>query len=71
MLLRGIERQCGLIGRLAEAIDDGRHPSYIEHSVVDLLRQRVYQSACGYGDGNDVNCLRREPMIKLVLGRAP
>lgn len=38
LLLRGIEPLCGLIGRLAEAIHDGRYPSSIEHSVVDLLR---------------------------------
>jgi len=71
LLLRGIERQCGLIGRLAQAIHDRRHPSYIEHSVVDLLRQRIYQSACGYVDGNDANSLRRDPMFKLALERAP
>lgn len=41
LLLRGIERQCGLIDRLAQAIHDRRHPSYIEHSVVDLLRLRL------------------------------
>ena len=71
LLLRGVEQQCGLIGRLAAAIHDGRHPSYIEHSVADLLRQRIYQSACGYVDGNDANSLRRDPMFKLALGRAP
>jgi len=71
LLLRGVEQQCGLIGRLAGAIHDGRHPSYIEHSVVDLLRQRIYQSACGYVDGNDANNLRRDPMFKLALGHAP
>ncbi|WP_020681588.1 IS1380 family transposase [Marinobacterium rhizophilum] len=71
LLLRGVEQQCGLIGRLAEAINDRRHPSYIEHSVVDLLRQRIYQSACGYVDGNDVNSLRRDPVFKLALERTP
>lgn len=70
LLLRGIEPQCGLIGRLADAIHDGRHPSSIEHSVVDLPRQRIYQSACGYADGNDANSLRRDPVFKLALGRA-
>ncbi len=69
--LRGTEPQCGLIGRLAEAIHDGRYPSSIEHSVVDLPRQRIYQSACGYVDGNDANSLRRDPVFKLALGRAP
>jgi len=71
LLLRGVEEQCGLIGRLADAIHDRRHPSYVAHSITDLLRQRIYQSACGYADGNDANSLRRDPMFKLALGRAP
>ncbi len=47
LLLSGIEPQCGLIGRLAEAIHDGGYPSSIEHRVVDLPRQWIYQRACG------------------------
>lgn len=37
----------------------------------ELLAQRIYQSACGYADGNDANTLRRDPMFKLAVGRAP
>ncbi len=36
--LRGIDLQMGLIARLVSAIDDTRHPSYIDHSLADLLR---------------------------------
>lgn len=71
VLLCGVERQTGLIARLAGAIRDRRHPSYIDHSVYALLRQRIYQTACGYVDGNDANSLRRDPMFKLALGQAP
>ena len=31
LLLRGIDRQIGLTERLAAAIHDKRHPSYIDH----------------------------------------
>lgn len=71
LLLRGIDQQIGLISRLAGAIRDQRHPSYIEHSLSDLLSQRIFQTACGYIDGNDANSLRRDPMFKLAVGRAP
>jgi hypothetical protein len=71
LLLAGVERQSGLIARLADAIRDRRHPSYIDHSVDALLQQRIYQTACGYVDGNDANSLRRDPMFKLALGQAP
>jgi hypothetical protein len=57
--------------RLAGAIGDSRHPSYITHPLRDLLAQRVFQIASGYEDGNDANALRRDPLFKLAAGRAP
>lgn len=41
------------------------------HSLLTLVRQRVYQIACGYEDQNDSNSLREDPLLKLVLGRLP
>lgn len=69
--LQGVDRQTGLVVRLASAIKDQRHPSYIEHSLTDLLRQRIFQTACGYADGNDANALRHDPMFNLATERAP
>ena len=66
LLPRGVDQQTGLIARLAGAIEDRRHPADIEHSLIDLLRQRIYHSACGYADGNDANRLRRDPNFKLA-----
>ena len=47
LILRGVDRQIGLIERLAEAIDDQRHPSYIDHPLRDLLAPRIVQSRAG------------------------
>ena len=71
ILLRGTDLQIGLTSRLASAIDDKRHASYIDHSMLELLQQRIFQTASGYADGNDSNTLRRDPMFKLAAGRAP
>ena len=71
LLLRGIDRQIGLTSRLAAAIHDERHPSYIDHPLRDLLAQRVYQIASGYPDGNDANSLRHDPLFKLSLDHLP
>src|SRR5262249_56283205 len=71
LLLRGIDRQIGLTERLAAAMQDRRHQSYIDHTLRDLLAQRIYQIASGYADGNDANHLRRDPMFKLGLERPP
>jgi hypothetical protein len=71
LLLRGIDRQIGLTARLAAAIRDKRHLSYIDHPLRDLLAQRIYQIASGYADGNDANSLRHDPLFKLGVERAP
>ena len=71
LLLRGIDRQISLTERLATAIQDKRHQSYIDHPLRDLLAQRIYQIAAGYADANDANSLRRDPMFKLGVERPP
>lgn len=71
LLLRGIDRQMGLTERLAAAMQDKRHQSYIDHTLRDLLAQRIYQIASGYADGNDANSLRHDPLFKLSVERPP
>ena len=36
-----------------------------------LVRQRVFQIACGYEDQDDADTLRTDPLLKLVCGRLP
>jgi hypothetical protein len=43
----------------------------VRHSVATLVRQRVFQIACGYEDQNDADTLRTDPLLKLVCGRLP
>jgi len=71
LLLRGVDRHIGLTERLAAAVRDKRHPSYIDHLLDNLLAQRIYQIASGYADGNDANSLRHDPMFKLGVDRLP
>src|SRR5215475_1852153 len=71
LLLRGVDQQIGLTERLATAIHDKRHPSYIDHPLRDLLAQRIYQIASGYADANDANHLRHDPVFKLGVERRP
>jgi hypothetical protein len=71
VLLRGIDRQIGLTKRIAKALPDRRHQSYVNHSYHDILTQRIYQIGCGYEDGNDSNSLRHDPMFKLGAARLP
>ena len=71
VFLRGVDLQIGLTKRLAAALPDRRHQSYVDHSYHDILTQRIYQIGCGYEDGNDSNSLRHDPMFKLGAARLP
>ena len=60
----------GLSTRLADAIPEWR-TGFIQHSRLELLRQRLYQIACGYEDQDDADTLRFDPLVKLACGRLP
>jgi len=66
LFLRETESQIGIINRVATAIHDQRHPSYIKHQIVQLLSQRVFQIAAGYEDANDSNTLKHDPILKIA-----
>jgi hypothetical protein len=71
VLLRLVDDRLGLTEALAGALPDARDPARVQHSQLDLVRQRVYGIACGYEDGNDAGCLRYDPTQLLLLGRDP
>jgi hypothetical protein len=71
LLLRQIEREVGVISSLVDSMHDARHASYIEHQMSDLMRQRVFQIACGYPEAVASNALRDDPGMKCGCGRLP
>ena len=71
LLLREVEARSGILSRISDAIRDRRHKSYVAHSVSDLVRQRVFQIACGYEDANDCDALRSDPGFKAACGCLP
>jgi hypothetical protein len=65
------DQRMQLTQQLADALHDPRDPRRIDHTLHDLLRERIYLIAQGYADQNDANSLRHDPLLKLALGRAP
>lgn len=65
LFLREAEAELGIVEKMARALDDNRHPSYVKHQLIPLLKQRVFQIAAGYEDGNDSDALREDPLLKL------
>jgi Transposase DDE domain group 1 len=60
----------GLCASFAQQILEWRRGS-VRHSLETLVRQRVFQIACGYEDQNDATTVRTDPLLKLVCGRLP
>jgi len=71
LFLRETEAHIGVIRRFVEALDDRRDPRYTDHSYEELLRQRIFQIACGDEDANDCDSLRRDPAFKAACERLP
>ena len=71
LLLREVENQTGLIDRICDCITDTRDHRYIDHSLKEMLIQRVFQIAAGYEDCNDCNDLRDDMILKTCAGRLP
>jgi len=66
LLLREVEKRTGIIARFAECFRDHRDPERIEHTVRELVGQRVYGLALGYEDLNDHDELRRDPLLAVL-----
>lgn len=64
------EEQLRVCQRIASHIPEWRGDC-VRHSLVRLVRQRVFQIAAGYEDQNDSDTLRSDPLLKLVCGRLP
>jgi Transposase DDE domain group 1 len=70
LLLREVEKRTGIIERFAACFGDHRAAGQVEHTVRELVAQRVYALALGYEDLNDHDQLRRDPLL-AVLAEKP
>ena len=71
VLLNAAERPYGLIDGFARCLVDDRQPGKVQHTLRDLLAQRIFGLACGYPDANDADRLADDPIQKLLLDRDP
>src|SRR5208283_2188729 len=63
LLLRQVDINLGLTQCLAQCFRDSRQQVYLDHSVRQLLAQRLYGLAMGYEDLNDHERLRLDPLL--------
>jgi len=69
LLLRETEKRTGIIAGFAKCFEDLRKPEMIEHTVAELVGQRIYGLALGYEDLNDHDDLRRDPLFAVLVGK--
>jgi Transposase DDE domain group 1 len=68
--LAKVDSELGLCEALSELVPEWRKRKG-QHSLSSLIRQRIFQIACGYEDQNDSNFLREDPLLKVVCGSLP
>jgi hypothetical protein len=68
-LLRQTDKRLNLLARMAVCFLDGRKQDMVEHSILEMLSQRVYGLALGYEDINDHEQLRHDPVFGILAGR--
>jgi hypothetical protein len=64
------EAALGICAAFAACVPEWRRGP-VRHSLATLVRQRVFQIACGYEDQDDADTLRHDPLLKVVCGRLP
>ena len=70
LILRDIDRTLGLTKEFSKHILDPRNPAFIQHSTLEMVRQRVFGLCLGYEDLNDQQTLRRDTAIQTAVETA-
>ena len=70
LLLGAVEERRGILKRLAGCFADHRSANRVEHTVEQLVSQRVLAIALGYEDVNDHELLRLDPLLAALAGKA-
>jgi hypothetical protein len=69
LLLSEIDAAGKFIDQLAECFVDLRNQEYVEHTLEELLAQRVFGICLGYEDLIDHETLRKDPLLATVCGK--
>jgi len=69
ILIAQIDQQYQISERLAACFEDQRDPARVQHSLTNLVAQRLYGLVQGYEDLNDHDQLRQDPMFGIAIGK--
>ena len=69
LLVREVAEGAGILRRFAGCFTDYRNPDQIEHTITELVSQRIYGIALGYEDINDHDDLRSDVLLATLVGK--
>jgi hypothetical protein len=69
--IRQFDQRIQLTEQFAAALQDRRDPTFVAHSMLSMVRQRIYGILADYEDQNDHDTLRSDPIFKLIADRLP
>ena len=69
LLMREIDERFKIVAPMGDCLEDLRSSTHSKHSLVQMIRQRTYQIGAGYEDCNDADFLRKDPALRLALGK--
>jgi Transposase DDE domain group 1 len=69
LLLREVDSHFHFLEQFARCFTDHRDPDRLEHTVLELLKQRVFGLCLGYEDLNDHDQLRLDPLLAVLVGK--
>lgn len=68
-LIAQIDRHFRITTRFAQCFEDHRNRKRVQHSLDNLIAQRIYGLVQGYQDLNDHDQLRADPMFGIAVGK--
>src|SRR5437588_12155152 len=68
LLLRQTDQRLNLLPRLADCFLDGRNLEQLEHTILEMLSQRIYGLALGYEDVSDHAPVRADAVVGVPGG---
>jgi DDE family transposase len=70
LLLRELDNHFRFLEQFARCFTDHRDPERTEHTLLELVKQRVFGLCLGYEDLNDHDQLRFDPLLAVLVGKA-
>lgn len=69
LLIQQVDQHYRISERIAACFTDHREASRVDHTIQEMVSQRLYGLVQGYEDLNDHDVLRHDPMLAIAVGK--